>query len=289
MSTDKPTRFLLYIDILGFKDMTIDDPRKVARVYSILDKLNVHDHPNFKTIVFSDTILTYNPELVETDEDREYIVWYLTEFAEDLYSRLVGQDIQFRAILVAGDFHHFQLENIECFFGGALIRAYLAEQGMPYFGLVMHKDCVPYNRFFRLDEFNEEVSFVYLSRPIEHLHQIGVKSYPSSMWEVADMAPHMPESVRFLKETYALMRSRYSPSIRAKALTVWDFYSRRYPQITSALVETNFSLDALGPKGAWNEEEAALEESIRYYKRIGSGTPMSIAVQKFSKSKKAKS
>lgn len=288
MSAESPTRFLLYIDILGFKDMTLNDPRKVARVYAILDKLNVHDHPNFKTIVFSDTILTYNPEFVESKEDREYIVWYLTEFAEDLYSRLVGQDIYFRAILVGGDFHHFQLDNVQCFFGGALIRAYLAEQGMPFFGLVMHKDCVAYNRFFRLEEFNDEFSFVYLSRPMEQLHSLGAKSYPVSFREVDDMAPNMPESARFLQDTYTLMRSRREPHIRAKALTVWDFYSRRYPEIVSALITSNFSVDALGPIGAWKSEKAALEENIKYYKRIGSGTEMSIAVQKFSKSRKGK-
>ncbi|WP_299192472.1 hypothetical protein [uncultured Erythrobacter sp.] len=288
MSAESPTRFLLYIDILGFKDMTLNDPRKVARVYSILDRLNVHDHPNFKTIVFSDTILTYNPELVESKEDREYIVWYLTEFAEDLYSRLVGQDIYFRAILVGGDFHHFQLDNVECFFGGALIRAYLAEQGLPFFGLLMHQDCVPYNRFFRLDQFDDEYSFVYLSRPIEQLHELGAKSYPVSYHEVADMAPNMPESIRFLQDTYKMMRNNKEPTVRAKALTVWDFYSRRYPKIIAALTNNNFSLDSLGPRSAWADEQAALEKSIKYYKRIGSGSEVSIAVQKFSKTKKWK-
>jgi len=63
-------RFLLYIDILGFTDMTNNEPRKVARVYSILDELNVHKHNSFKTIVFSDTILVYNPDLAKTDRER---------------------------------------------------------------------------------------------------------------------------------------------------------------------------------------------------------------------------
>jgi len=88
--SQNPTRFLLYIDILGFKEMTLRDRRKVARIYAILDQLNAHKHPNFQTIVFSDTILTYNPEEVHNDADREYLVWYLTEFAEDLHHRLIG-------------------------------------------------------------------------------------------------------------------------------------------------------------------------------------------------------
>ena len=78
---DAGDRFLLYIDILGFSEMTNNEPRKVARVYSILDELNVHRHNSFKTIVFSDTVLVYNPDLAETDEERQYLVWYLIEFA----------------------------------------------------------------------------------------------------------------------------------------------------------------------------------------------------------------
>lgn len=94
---DAGDRFLLYIDILGFSEMTNNEPRKVARVYSILDELNVHRHNSFKTIVFSDTVLVYNPDLAETDDERQYLVWYLIEFVEDLHHRLTGQDIFFRA------------------------------------------------------------------------------------------------------------------------------------------------------------------------------------------------
>lgn len=55
-------RFLLYIDILGFSNMVRDEPRKVVRVYEILDTLNVHNQSDFKVIVFSDTILIYNSQ-----------------------------------------------------------------------------------------------------------------------------------------------------------------------------------------------------------------------------------
>jgi hypothetical protein len=72
-------RFLLYIDILGFSEMTQKEPRKVARTYAILDSLNVHKHNAFKTIVFSDTVLVYNPRPAETDDDKSYYVGYLIE------------------------------------------------------------------------------------------------------------------------------------------------------------------------------------------------------------------
>ncbi len=86
-------RFLLYIDILGFSGMTMHEPKKVARLYSIIDSLNVHKHNLFKTIVFSGTVLVYNPVLANTRAERDYLVWYLIEFAEDLHHRLTGQNV----------------------------------------------------------------------------------------------------------------------------------------------------------------------------------------------------
>ncbi|WP_405123502.1 hypothetical protein ACI514_08275 [Pseudomonas sp. M20] len=102
------SQFLLYIDILGFSEMTRLEPRKVARVYSILNTLNAHHQTNFNTIVFSDTILVYNTSDADTDDKRADCVWLLTEFAEDLHDRLTGQDIYFRAVLVEGEFTHYK-------------------------------------------------------------------------------------------------------------------------------------------------------------------------------------
>lgn len=270
-----PTRFLLYIDILGFKEMTLTEPRKVTRIYSILDRLNVFDHPNFKTIVFSDTILTYNPTEVHTHEEREYLVWYLTEFAEDLHHRLIGQDVWFRAVLVAGDFNHYRLNNIECFFGASLITAYLAEKKLPLIGLAMHRSCQPYNRYFQVEPFTNDYAFVCLARQLREFSKVAGQNIPFQDSVIEDLVPAMPEAVRFLRDLHTLMRSHEEPAVRAKALATWDFYSRCYPQIVAALVQADFSLDALAPPGTWSDGEAVLEANIKYYKRIGAGTELS--------------
>jgi len=276
---ESPSRFLLYIDILGFKEMTLREPRKVARVYAILDTLNVHKHPNFKTIVFSDTILVYNPEEVQNDDERNYLVWYLTEFAEDLHRRLTGQDIWFRAVLVAGQFEHYRLNNVDCFYGDALIKAYEAEKALPLIGLVMHRLVLPYNRYFEVERFSDEFSFVYLSRQLRYLNDF-TNDYPTKNWAVSDMAPDVTFDVRFLADVYSLMREHVSPLVRAKALTTWDFYSRRHPAMISALVRSNFSLSAVGPVGAWALNEKVMEGAIRHFKRIGSGTHLSTSITK---------
>src|SRR5271169_2114681 len=100
--------------------------------------LHVHTHPSFRAIVFSDTILVYNTEGQDAAFDRHYLVMYLCEFAHDLQQRLTEKDIFFRAVLVKGAFHHYELNGIPCFFGEALIRAYLSERTIKAIGLFMH-------------------------------------------------------------------------------------------------------------------------------------------------------
>ncbi|MFG0548914.1 hypothetical protein [Pseudomonas sp. yb_9] len=281
-------RFLLYIDILGFSEMTRKDPRKVARVYAILNQLNSHHNDSFKTIVFSDTVLVYNVKPAEGDPDREDYVWYLTEFAEHLHHMLTGQDIYFRAALVAGDFFHYRLDNVECFFGGALIDAYNAEKDIPSLGLFMDATCVRYNRFFRLASFNDKFSFVYLNRHLEYLNQRCNGQYPAILGLLEDSpAPFLPWQVRFLQDIHFQMRNHPSPHVRTKFLTAWDFHYKRYPEMLQTLLQHDFSLNALAYPGAWNAEASALEKHIKYYKRIGSGTDLSMTISgKKSKSSK---
>ncbi|MBD9427632.1 hypothetical protein IB232_20030 [Pseudomonas sp. PDM15] len=273
-------RFLLYIDILGFSEMTRKDPRKVARVYAILNTLNAHNSSRYKTIVFSDTILIYNVNPARNDEDRADLVWYLTEFAEDLHHRLTGQDIYFRAALVAGDFFHYELENIECFFGGALIDAYLAEKDIPSTGLFIDNECAKYNKFFRMARFNNRFSFVYLNRSLEALNQLSGGRYPLDLMNSPgeDFAPFVPWQVLFLKDVHLQMRTHPQPHVRTKFLTTWDFYLKRYPEMLRLLEQSQFDLATLAAPGSWARAERTMEKEIRYFKRIGSGTSLSKSI-----------
>jgi hypothetical protein len=280
-------RFLLYIDILGFTDMVRKEPRKVARIYSILDSLNVHTHNSFKTIVFSDTVLVYNIDPASNDADREYLVWYLTEFAEDLHHRLTGQDIYFRAALVAGDFSHYDLKNIECFYGTALISAYLAEKDIPSLGLFMDQECAKYNRYFRLASFNADYSFVYLNRSLEQLNTHAGGRFPVEDYQMhmGDIAPYVTWQIRFLRDIYNQMRNHPVPHVRTKFLAAWDFYKQRYPEMMGVLEENDFSALSLGRAPDWDDLEKSMKQSISYFKRIGSGTELSKAITSNNKFK----
>lgn len=275
-------RFLLYIDILGFTEMVRNDPRKVARIYSILDSLNVHRHNSFKTIVFSDTVLVYNTDPAKDDETRQYLVWYLSEFAEDLHHRLTGQDIYFRATLVAGDFLHYKLKHVECFYGTALISAYLAEKDIPSLGLFMDQECARYNRYFRLAPFNKEFSFVYLSRSLEQLNTTvgGRFPFPNHQVLAGDMAPYIAFQVKFLKDIHHEMRNHPVPHVRVKFLTAWDFHKKRYPEMLKVLEESQFDPRTLGIASDWDDLDKYMKRDIAYYKRIGSGTSLSMSINK---------
>lgn len=281
-------RFLLYIDILGFAEMTRREPRKVARLYAILDSLNVHRHKAFKTIVFSDTVLVYNPELAQSDKESTYLIWYLIEFAEDLHHRLTGQDIYFRAVLTTGDFAHYSLQHIECFFGEALINAYLHEKAIPSIGLFIDDRCNKHNKYFRVAAFDHQYHFVYLNRSLESLTENTGDKYPFRDLAIEDQAPYTPWQVRFFQDVYHNMRNHPDPAVRTKFLTAWDFYSKRYPGMAQALVQGKFSLAALGGPNAWASETAAMSKSIKYFKRIGSGTSLSRELSGSSRSRKRK-
>lgn len=163
-----PAKYSLYIDILGFSDLVKRDPLQVEKIYGVLDSLNVHSDDIFRTIVFSDTVVVYNRIDPKPDDAKahESIVCYSIEFAEDLHHRLTGQGLYFRAVQVYGEFQHYALENIDCFFGEALIDAYAQEKKIPSIGLFIDTTCNQYNRYFLTEPFGDHLLFVYLNRSV---------------------------------------------------------------------------------------------------------------------------
>ena len=154
-------KILLYIDVLGFSELVKSDSKRVDEIYQIIDSLNVHMHPDFNTIVFSDTILVYNNVNFKSCLDREYIVMYLCEFAQNLMYRLIGSGMFFRAILSFGDFQHYKLRNIEAFYGTVLINSYNDEKDINCCGLLIDKECQKYNKIFPTGSYNKDYDFVY--------------------------------------------------------------------------------------------------------------------------------
>lgn len=251
-------RYLLYIDILGFSELVRTDRDAVNKLYATLDSLNVHRHEAFTTIVFSDTILVYNRLEPRSDDDHEYLVMYGCEFFQDLLYRTIGTGIHLRAILLHGDFQHERLENIESFFGDALIDAYRLEKEVQSTGLFIHESAARYNKIFPVASLSDHLSFVFLNQTLQRLQEYSGGELPmpkDAAWLLVetDMIWHLVFDVRMLQEIHQNMRTHFDPRVRVKFLTTWDFFVQRYPHLLGTLVEEAFSLRAISPDIDWSE------------------------------------
>jgi hypothetical protein len=259
------SKYLLYVDILGFSDLVRDRTEDVRRLYKIIEGLNCHKHDAFEVIVFSDTMLIYNKFDPFTDEARSYAVMFLIEFAQNLLYSTIGKGFFFRAVLVFGEFEHARPNNIERFFGKGLINAYLAEKAIPCTGLFIDSTSQRHNDIFPVERYSEEFSFVYLHQSLDGLSRGELGTIPVETWllEQTDSQWQLAKDVRFLRDVYDNMRCHKDPRVRQKFLMTWDYYLRRYSDLLSLLVENSFRPECISPGFDWTEANKKILEAFR--------------------------
>lgn len=244
-------QYLLYIDILGFTEL-VATPAAVDDLYRRIASLFAHRHPDFATIVFSDTVLVHCPADLTNDRDREYVVMFLCEFAGDLLSRLISRDVAFRAVITYGGFEHYVLNNVPCFFGPALINAYHAEKRIKATGLFIDAESNRFNRIYETAPLDDQWNFVFLAR---HLAKVDHLSNP---WPLPDdliieeeLGWHLGPEVLHLQEVHSSATTHPVAEVRAKYQRTWDFYAKRYPRATATLLESSFRLETLNRNFPW--------------------------------------
>jgi hypothetical protein len=257
-------KYLLYIDVLGFGNLVHSNPAKVNQLYRIIDSLNVHSHHAFHTVVFSDTVVVYNAVQPRTLDDNRYLVMYACEFAQDLQYRLVGQDIFFRAVLVRGQFEHYNLEHIQCFYGSALIDAYSREKKIPAIGLFIDDACNIHNAIFPTHRFDSGASFVYLNQSLERLQRNTEGTLPTDpIWlETTDEYWDILSDIRFLHDIYDRMHNHSNLDVRAKYLNTWNLFRQRYPAILSEFAAASFAPAAVCKNFEWGPKIRQLEDDL---------------------------
>lgn len=261
-------KYLLYIDILGFAELVKEQPNKVERIYRIIDTLNVHKHSSFKVLAFSDTILVYNIPDPVTHRDHQYLVMYSIEFAQDLQLRLTGLDIFFRAVLSYGEFKHYELINLQCFYGQALVDAYHREKYICGVGLFIDNHSNNLNLVFTVNKYNVDLSFVYLTQNLQSLYNDTQGFLPVDMALIASSYPDILFEIQYLKDIFQQMRSNPDPKVRLKHAVTWDLFRGRYSRIIDSLEYSQFDPCILNNDYNWAGQKAALEESINYNKSI---------------------
>jgi hypothetical protein len=248
-------RYLLYIDILGFTDLVSESNARIQDLYEIIASLNVHDHPSFKAIIFSDTILVYNVEGDDTRGDRSYLVMYLCEFAQDLQRRLTEKDIFFRAVLVRGDFTHYELNQIPCFFGEALIRAYNVEKDIKAIGLFMQNDIIKDSDVFPTRSFAKDFNFVYITQSLTRVEEGHVGELPAIAWlmEDTDEIFHFTPEVLYLKRLRHHANNHPHESVREKYRATFKLFEQQYPKTLAFLEAHDFNIESCSPDADWGK------------------------------------
>ena len=261
-------RHLLYIDILGFSELVKNNPAAIKKIYAIVNSLNVHSDREYESIVSSDTMLIYNKDKPENKQHSEDLVWYLIEFAEDLHHRLIGQGIYFRAVIVTGEFQHYQLENANCFYGTGLIDAYSLEKELPSLGVFIDEKSNKLNRFFRHAKYSSKLNFLFMCRNLEYVRSTYGDNPPFIDSAFSDGAPKLLFDLRFLKDIHSAAILNPIPKIRTKYQSAWTYYHSRYPNILNVLSSNEFEVTSIAPGYEWVEEKNSLEESISFFENI---------------------
>ena len=232
-------KLFLYIDILGFKHL-VQSGYDVMSIYQDINDLNVHSDQDFKAIVFSDTIIVHASEMWNAAPNQG-LMW-LTEFAQDLFYRLISKDIHIRAYITYGDFHHHEMENVQAYYGEALIICYEREKKIKSTGVFIDSRLVPHCDIFKTTKFNDESHYVHV---MQHLDQISFayESYPieGSYVEATGMEWWIAYLLRYLENTFKHSQDPALPNeVRLKHATAWKMLSAQHAGLTTRLVEAEF-------------------------------------------------
>lgn len=248
-------RYFLYLDILGFTELVKRrNGNAIADLYEVIASLNANRHDAFKVVVFSDTVVVYNVNGGDIPEDASYLVMFLCEFVKDLMHRLTGRDIYFRAVITYGDFTHYELNGIPCFFGNALVEAHASEKQLKAIGLFIRNDIAQHCDIFRHRMFNETYNFVYVTQSLSEPNAFGEDGYPipseliwasEAQWEIYPELSHVARMLAGSQD------SSLAPDVRAKYASSWEMYCAEYPNITGQLIKSGNDVFSIAPDVDW--------------------------------------
>jgi hypothetical protein len=234
-------RLFLYIDILGFKEL-VKSGGDIATLYQTIDELNVHRDRDFTCIVFSDTILVYAAEMW-LGAPNQGIMW-LIEFAQDLFFRLIPKDIHFRAYVTLGNFEHYKLDNLEAYYGEALIECYEREKEIKCTGVFLDAKLVLDCDIFKVTKFNDNAYYVHVMQNLDMV-SLPYDDYPHPALGDNILATGMEwwiaYQLHYLKSIFGKTNDlSLSDDVRLKFKNAWEMLELRHNGLTRRLKESGF-------------------------------------------------
>lgn len=247
-------RFLLYVDVLGFAELSVCDPDRVDDLFEIVASLNLFRHDGFAAITFSDTILVHNAFEPESAHDRRCAVMYLCEFFRDLVHRIAGRDLSLRSVLTYGPFEHYRLNDIPFFYGPALIRAYRAQKDLQVTGLLMDDYCRANSHIFSTRQFGSGWYYTFVTQAIDQYEDIygAMVPLPHDILGQAELSWHLGPELELLSRSVRESRLNPDSRVRAKHAATLDQFRSRYPGVFAALEADDFRMEAVNPDFDWS-------------------------------------
>lgn len=260
-------RYFLYLDILGFTELVRQGSGTIDDLYEVIASLNAHKHDAFKVIVFSDTVVVYNVDGGHTVADAKYLIMFLCEFVKDLMHRLTGRDVYFRAVITHGDFTHYEINGMPCFYGNALVDAYNSEKELKAIGLFIDRKIAKYCHIFKHVEYNENYNFVYVTQALDEPESYCSFELPIEA-ELINMTDSkwfiLPEIIHVNNMYLGSINDNYPESVRLKYSTSWELYRKHYPCLTSHLLSSGNDVTSISPDVDWGEVFERYPEDYKY-------------------------
>lgn len=259
-------RYLLYIDVLGFRELCCASSQSVDDLFEVVASLNLNNHSQFAAIAFSDTILVHNLPSPTSADDRRYIVMYQCEFFRDLLLRTAGRELSFRAVLTHGPFEHYRLNDVPFFYGETLIRAYDVDKDLKITGLVMDSDCREYSNIFSTRPLDRDWSYVFTTQALDAWEDeyLGVVPVPQVIIEDSALAWKLGPELEVLASSARQAVSHSNSEVRKKHVATLDQYRKRYPRIFRAMEPKSFAMEAASDSFDWTRVRKRMMETYSW-------------------------
>jgi hypothetical protein len=241
--------------------MVKEHSAKIPKVFEIIDKLSVHKHYAFHSIVFSDTIIVYNKD---ENKPNHYYVTYLIEFAQQLFYKLLSLGVYFRGLITSGEFEFHELDNIQAYWGNALMDTYNDEKSIEGFGLFIRKDISNDILIFEKMSVGINYDFVFLCQSYMNLYKRVHGELPINinLLTETDEFDRIDDDLKFLREISFLKEHHTNVKIKEKYRTVYSWYKERTPKFIKVFEKQGFLTSVLnsGYFGSINPSENIAEQ-----------------------------
>jgi hypothetical protein len=244
------TDFLLYLDILGFEALCLGGDPKVEQIYECLLQAKSAHYRSYKIVIFSDTVLIQNIGI----ENPMYSLMFLCEFFIDLQYWLSKINVFIRGVIKNGPFTLERRQDVEIFYGPAIIAAYRAEKTIKAVGLFMCNGCAEFNHIHTLTHFDSKHSFVQtLLGVVKHFQlTCGGVEVDRFILEETDELCHLKDDIQLLQLFSQHRRTDIDPCVKAKHEATWQLIRSCNEQLLDALEEESFDLDVVNDEFDWS-------------------------------------